>query len=254
MAENAARRLPPLASAQPDWAYFLDMDGTLIEIAETPTAAATDAGLLDLIRRLHAACRGAVAVVSGRTVADLERRLPGLALPLAGQHGLERRDAGGQHHLHAAPQEAKGAIEARLSPVLRRHPGLLLEDKGLSLAVHYRRSPQLASYVHQLLQDLVGDVDDSLHLQKGKRVVEIKPAGHDKGTAVESFLAEPPFRGRRPVYIGDDVTDEHAFAVVNRRGGISIKVGKGRSAARYRLPDVAAVRGWLATIPGGEQT
>jgi trehalose 6-phosphate phosphatase len=225
------------------------MDGTLIEIAETPSAADTDPCLLNLIRHLHAACQGAVAVVSGRAVADLDHRLAGLNLPLAGQHGLERRDSAGRHYQHATTPRAKDAIEAHLRPVLQRHPGLLLEDKGLSLALHYRRTPQLASYVHRLLHSLVEGVKDSLQLQKGKRVVEIKPAGYDKGTAVEDFLAEPPFRGRRPVYIGDDTTDEHGFAVVNRHDGISIKVGKGRSQARYRLPDVAAVRGWLGTVP-----
>lgn len=246
MAASGSRHPSP---AQSDWAYFLDMDGTLIEIAATPAAADTDPCLLDLIRRLHAACSGAVAVVSGRAVADLDRRLAGLALPLAGQHGLERRDAAGRHYQHAAPQGAKGAIETQLEPVLQRHPALLLEDKGLSLALHYRQAPQLASYIHRLLRDLVVGGPDTLQLQKGKRVVEIKPAGFDKGTAVEAFLTEAPFLGRRPVYIGDDVTDEHGFAVVNQHGGISIKVGKGRSEARYRLPGVAAVRDWLRAVP-----
>lgn len=235
-----------LSQARPDWAYFLDMDGTLIEIAETPAAAHTDPCLLDLIQRLSTACQGAVALISGRAVADLERRLAGLRLPLAGQHGLERRDAAGKHYRHAAPDEARRAIATRLQPVLQRHPGLLLEDKGLSIALHYRQAPQLAAYVHRLLKSLLDGRADALQLQKGKRVVEIKPAGFDKGTAIEAFLDEAPFRGRRPVFIGDDATDEHGFAVVNRRDGISIKVGKGRSQARYRLPDVAAVRAWLA--------
>lgn len=248
-ADKAGGRIPPPSPPRPEWAYFLDMDGTLIEIAETPAAATTDPGLLDLMRRLLAACEGAVAVVSGRAIADLERRLDGLAVALAGQHGLERRDALGRLYRHAPPQSAKGAIEAHLGPLLQRHPGLLLEDKGLSLALHYRRTPQLASYVHRLLRGLIAGARDSLQLQPGKKVVEIKPAGVDKGSAVEAFLAEPPFAGRCPVYIGDDMTDEHAFAVVNGRGGISIKVGKGRSAARYRLPDVAAVRAWLGRVP-----
>lgn len=235
-----------LSPARPDWAYFLDMDGTLIEIAETPAAAETDASLLDLIRRLLVACQGAVALVSGRAMADLDRRLAGLNLPLAGQHGLERRDAAGNHFRHAAPEAAKQEIALRLQPLLQRHPGLLLEDKGLSMAVHYRQAPQLAAYVHRLLRSLVNGRAETLQLLKGKRVVEIKPVGFDKGTAIEAFLTEAPFRGRRPVYIGDDATDEHGFAAVNRCDGISIKVGHGRSQARYRLPDVASVRAWLA--------
>lgn len=249
---KAAGRPAPPSPARADWAYFLDMDGTLIDLADTPAAARTDPCLLDLIGGLQAACQGAVALVSGRAMADLDSRMHGLTLPLAGQHGLERRDAAGNHYRHATPPAAKGDIEGRLRPVLDRYPGLLLEDKGLSLALHYRRAPQLAGYAHRLLRALVhGEADrggEALQLQKGKRVLEVKPAGFDKGTAIEAFLDEAPFRGRRPVFIGDDITDEHGFAVVNRRGGISIKVGKGRSQARYRLRDVNAVRSWLAQV------
>lgn len=129
--------------------------------------------------------------------------------------------------------------------MLARHPGLLLEDKGLALAVHYRQVPTLAGYLHRLLQRLAALAGEPLQLQKGKRVVEVKPLGFDKGTAIEEYLAEPPFQGRRPVFIGDDVTDEHGFAVVNRLRGLSVKVGAGPTQARYRLPDVAAVRAWL---------
>lgn len=247
--EDSAANGRGLPAARTEWAYFLDMDGTLIELAETPAAARADAGLLDLIGRLQEVCSGAVALVSGRALADLEERMDGLQLPLSGQHGLERRDASGQRHRHATPTAAKGHIEGRLRPVLQRHPGLLLEDKGLSLALHYRRAPQLAAYAHRLLRSLVhGQAEGSASLQllKGKRVLEVKPAGFDKGTAIEAFMNEAPFQGRRPVFVGDDVTDEHGFAVVNARDGISIKVGRGRSLARFRLPDVKAVRAWLA--------
>lgn len=247
----ARRRPPPPPSPQPDWAYFLDVDGTLIDIAETPTAAQVDAALLALVGRLHAASGGAVALVSGRALADLERRLAGLPLPVAGQHGLERRDAVGRLRGDAGEPAAKAAVSLRLAPVLARHPGLLLEDKGLSLALHYRQAPALAAYVHRLLRRLVAEVGPGLRLQAGKRVVEVKPAGCDKGTAIEDYLAEPPYRGRRPVFIGDDVTDEHGFAIVNACDGISIKVGPGRSCARYRLADVEAVRQWLAVVSGG---
>lgn len=236
---------PPTSRA--DWAYFLDVDGTLIEIAEAPEAARVDPDVLCLVGRMHRACGGAVALVSGRAVADLDKRLGNLRIPLAGQHGLERRDAVGRLQTNSAVPAESHEIRRRLEPVLARHPGLLLEDKGFSLALHYRRAPQLASYVHTLMRDLVAGTAGKLGLQKGKRVVEVKPVGTDKGSAIEAFMAETPFRGRRPVFIGDDVTDEHGFAIVNRLDGLSIKVGPGRTCARWRLPDVTAVRGWLAS-------
>jgi trehalose 6-phosphate phosphatase len=111
--------------------------------------------------------------------------------------------------------------------------------------LHYRRAPTLAAYAHRLMAQLAANASGTLELQKGKRVVELKPAGIDKGTAIGEYLGEPPFRGRRPVFIGDDATDEHGFAEVNRGGGVSIRVGPGASCARFRLADVAAVRGWL---------
>jgi len=237
-------RHPPAAEAS--WGYFLDVDGTLLDIAETPGGVHVDAALLELIGRLRQASEGAVALISGRALSDLDVRLGALRLPMAGQHGLERRDVGGRLWLHAPPPEAKCALKNALMPVLERHPGLLLEDKGLTLALHYRRAPKLAGYAHRLMAQLAAGAGGRLELQKGKRVVELKPAGIDKGTAIGEYLAEAPFRGRRAVFIGDDANDEHGFAEINRANGVSIKVGPGRTCARYRLANVAAVRKWLA--------
>lgn len=242
--------LPPPASVE--WAYFLDIDGTLIDIADTPDAARVDAGLLELIGRLNHESGSAVALISGRTISDIENRLGITRLPLAGQHGLERRDAAGRLWIHAAPPAAKFAIKKALDPVLVQHPGLLLEDKGMTLALHYRLAPHLAAYVHRLMARLATGAGVGLEVQRGKRVAEIKPAGIDKGTAVTEYLAEPPFIGRRPVFIGDDLNDEHGFAEVNKLDGISIKVGRGTSCARFRLPDVAAVRRWLGDALKGK--
>ena len=243
---DRTRKSPP-PPAQIGWAYFLDVDGTLLDIAETPHGIHVDAGLLDLIGRLHRASDGAVALISGRALSDLDQRLGMLRLPMAGQHGLERRDVGGRLWLHAPPPEAKCALKAALAPVLARHPALLLEDKGLTLALHYRRAPHLAAYAHRLMAQLAAGAGGGLEVQKGKRVVELKPGGIDKGSAIAEYLTEPPFRGRRPVFIGDDANDEHGFAEINRVDGISIKVGPGRSCGRYRLANVAAVRRWLAS-------
>jgi trehalose 6-phosphate phosphatase len=239
---------PPAANLE--WAYFLDVDGTLLDIAETPDAVCVDTALRELIARLHRG--GAVALVSGRRIADLENLLGAAYLPMAGQHGLERRSADGQLFTHRIAPQATSMIKEALAPVLARHPGLLLEDKGLSLALHYRRAPHLASYAQRLMRRLAVETDAGLEMQLGKRVVEIKLSGIDKGTAVAEYLQESPFKGRRPVFIGDDLNDEHGFAEVNRLGGVSIRVGKGSSCAHYRLRDVAAVRGWLGAALKGQ--
>lgn len=237
------------ANAPPDpslaWAYFLDVDGTLINIADTPDAVVVDKTLLKLMADLHRATHGALALVSGRMISDLQSRTGLTQLPMAGLHGLERRDSAGRLWIHAATPAAKSAIKAALEPVVALHPGLLLEDKGLTLALHYRQAPTLAAYVHRLMGQLVQLHGPGLELQRGKCVVEIKPTGVDKGAAVAEYLVEFPFKGRRPVFIGDDQNDEQGFAAVNQLHGVSIKVGRGPSCARYRLPNVAAVHHWL---------
>ncbi len=235
---------PPPASA--DWAYFLDVDGSLIELAATPAAVRVDADLLRLLADLQARTEGALALVSGRTLASLDELFGVLGLPMAGQHGLERRTASGQLCSVPAPLAAKQAIKHNLAPLLARHPGLMLEEKSLTLALHYRRVPHLAATVHRLMRREQAAIGDALELQFGKCVVEIKPPGRDKGTAIAAYLTEAPFCQRRPVFVGDDINDEHGFAAVNRLDGISIKVGRGPSCARYRLPNVAAVRHWLS--------
>lgn len=236
----------PPPPAQNDWAYFLDFDGTLLDIAATPDAIHVDKELRTLLKELHRACDGAVVLVSGRALSDLDLRLGLPHLAKAGQHGLERRDAGGRLWMHATPSHAKDAIREALAPLIERHPGLLLEDKGLTLALHYRQAPELAATVNRLMHRLVATVGEGLIAQEGKCVVEVKPAGVDKGTTVAEYLSEPPFRGRKPVFVGDDRTDEHGFAAINERDGISVGVGHLELSARYRLADFIAVRNWLA--------
>ena len=235
----------PPPSPSLDWCFFLDVDGTLLEIAENPNAVRVDQSLLQLLERLYRAS-GAVALISGRAISDLDRRIAN-RLPRAGQHGLERRDASGRLWLHATPAAAKDRIREALRPWLEQHPGLILEDKGVTLALHYRQEPELEDEMNALMERLITEAGDGLIMQKGKCVVEAKPAHFDKGTAIEEFLAEAPFKNRQPVFIGDDLNDEHGFATINRIGGVSIKVGEGNSCATYRLPDVDSVRAWLAS-------
>lgn len=234
-----------------DWAYFFDIDGTLVDIAESPERVNVDAALRRLIETLHRSAGGAVALVSGRAIADIDALFPGSALPVAGQHGAERRDGAGTVTHHARLPAQFPQLRSELSDLVKRHAGLRLEDKGFSLALHYRQAPQLGGFVHRVMRSLHARRRKNLHLQVGKRVVELLPAGSNKGSAVLEFMKEPPFRGRTPVFIGDDVTDEAAFAIVNRLGGHSVKVGPGPTTARWRLADVAAVRGWL---DGGAET
>ena len=173
---------------------------------------------------------------------------PGLRLPIAGQHGLERRDAAGALHHHVPQGVDWPGLKVRIHTAFSDVEGLLLEDKGLSLAVHFRQQPALEGRVAETLQRLTAGAGDAVKLQPGKCVLEVKPAGRDKGTAIAEFMTEPPFSGRRPVFVGDDTTDEYGFRVVNEMGGDSVKVGDGTSAARWRLENVQAVHAWLADI------
>lgn len=231
-----------------DWALFLDIDGTLLGIAEHPGAVTVDRSLASLLGRLQAAAAGAVALISGRSVADIDRLFAPLKLSVAGQHGLERRDAEGRMHRQPLPLTAMESARAQLARLARTRAGVWVEDKGASLALHYRAAPQLGPELAGLVGDIVAGLGQQFELQPGKMVLEVKPGGRDKGTAIAEFMQERPFLGRTPVFIGDDHTDEFGFALVNRTGGHSVKVGEGASAARWRLPDALAVRTWLEKI------
>lgn len=236
---------PP--APRPEWAYFFDLDGTLIDFADTPAGVRVTEELRELLERLHDQVGGAVAVMTGRPIAEIDGLFPHTRMPVAGQHGAERRTASGQLTRHEPGRDLSPARQ-RLTEAIFDKPGLLLEDKGLSLALHYRRIPQLEGFVHETMQAILADLDGEYALQHGKSVVELKPAGKDKGRAVLEFMAEPPFAGRTPAFVGDDATDEYGFATVNELGGHSIKVGAGDTAARWRLDNVKAVQEWLRSI------
>lgn len=236
---------PPAPRA--DWAYFVDLDGTLLDIAPSPDEVRLDSEVRTLLTELSEFAGGAVALVSGRSISDIGGLISEPCLPMAGQHGLERRDAAG--HVTTHEMESNGLAQAAgaLQREAAKYSGLLLEQKGLSLALHYRAAPELAGHVHTVMRRVCAELGPEYVLQEGKRVVELKPAGKDKGVAVREFMREAPFTGRTPVFLGDDATDEYAFAVVNEANGISIKVGPGETGARFRLRDVRAVRRWLDT-------
>ena len=229
----------------PGMAFFLDVDGTLVEFADRPHEVRIDEDLGRLLTELHSAAGGALALISGRSVSDVDRLFASRRFCIAGQHGAERRDAAGMVHRHGLPLARLRSAGDMLRRFSAAHPALVLEDKGMNLALHYRLAPHLASNVQGAVQDIVKDLGEDFEVQEGKMVFEIKPSGKDKGTAIAEFVKEKPFRNRIPVFIGDDDTDEYGFRIVNRLGGHSVKVGRGSTTARWRLADASAVRAWL---------
>jgi trehalose 6-phosphate phosphatase len=241
-----------LPQPSPQWCLFLDFDGTLVELRDHPEDVEAPASLARLLLQLLETFDGAVAIVSGRSVEGLERLLAPLQLPLAGVHGLERRDANGVLHSVAAGADALAGARDEVQRFVGTRSGLHWEDKGAALAVHFRDAPERADEVRGFLEGQRETLGAGFHIQAGKAVLELKPASSDKGRVVAAFMGEPPFAGRTPVFIGDDVTDEYAFDEVNRRGGVSIRVGDPgtRTRARHRLPTVAAAVAWLESLPG----
>lgn len=231
-------------------ALFLDLDGTLIEIAPTPDAVRPARRLPQLLEHLSRRLGSALAIVSGRPISEIDRLLSPRVLPAAGLHGLERRSANGAHHPPPALPRLR-ELRTGLQDFAADHPGLLLEDKGAALALHYRARPELRAPAAAAVEAVLGCAREGLAVQRGKAVIEIRPDGADKGMAVEAFMSEPPFAGRRPVFAGDDLTDEAAFRAVRARGGVTVRVGgEGATAAEWSLADVAAVHAWLAATEG----
>jgi trehalose 6-phosphate phosphatase len=229
-------------------AFFFDFDGTLVEIAPTPDAVVVPQTLIDTVIELRQLSKGAVAVVSGRGIDSIDGFLGMPDLPVAGLHGAERRDANGDVVRLGFNDERLLRMERVLADVVMDNPGMLLEIKGASLALHYRNAPVAEPVAREATKRLVAEHADAFVLQPGKMVYEIKPKNVDKGRALAAFLDELPFAGRLPVFVGDDLTDEKGFAVVNARGGLSIKIGAGETAARVRIESVGAFHAWLASI------
>jgi trehalose 6-phosphate phosphatase len=226
-------------------AVFLDFDGTLVEIAPTPELVDVPPALKRLLAGLADRFTGAVAVVSGRSIADLEAQLAPVRLPSAGLHGLERRRPDGSIERSAAPRWVADLVP-EIEAFARLHPGVRVENKKLSIAVHYRTAPEAETAVRQFVDACAAALEHQAVVQLGKMVVEIRPAGRDKGAAIAAFMPEAPFRDRIPAFLGDDLTDEHGFEAVNRLGGLSIRVGPpAETTARWALPSVEAARAWL---------
>lgn len=222
---------------------FLDFDGTLVELTSRPDAVKAGADLLSLLVNLQKKLDGRIAVLSGRPVDDVSRLLSPMQLPIGGSHGLERMLPGGGCISPLRPV-GMDQIVSGLRQLEVDYPGVYIEEKPAGVAIHYRLAPDAKSACQEGAAQAATEI--GMVLQHGKEVVELKPACADKGSALQSFMVEPPFSGTRPIFVGDDLTDEHGFVAVRELGGEGVLVGPERpTAATYRLEDVRAVRGWL---------
>ncbi|MEM7172720.1 MAG: trehalose-phosphatase [Pseudomonadota bacterium] len=231
-----------------DWALFLDVDGTLLEIAEHPDDVHVSDRVIMSITAAAQSLNGALALVSGRKISNLDHLFSPLCLSVAGLHGLERRTAEGTIEILGDPK-ALDRLRDALGDLASGTSGMLIEDKGRAIAVHYRQAPAAEHQTKSTIRHLVAQEEENLAVIEGKMVVEIKQSHSNKGTAIAAFMKEAPFAGRLPVFVGDDVTDEDGFAVVNEMGGHSIRIGlSGQTAARYALGDVSSFLEWLETF------
>lgn len=231
------------------WALFLDVDGTLLDIAATPDAVVVPPDLVPLLAQLQRFLGGAVAPISGRTSDCIGRLFAPLAVPIIGQHGAEYRGVARPDETGAAALDSVRVVARRVALEI---PGILVEDKGVTIAVHYRRVPERGVDVLAAMVRAVERSGAALEILHGRRVVDVRPRGADKGTALRAVMAEPPFQGRVPVVVGDDATDEDAFRAALDHGGRAIRVGPRRTPlSAHWVPGPDGVRRWLRSVVDG---
>jgi len=222
-------------------AIFTDFDGTLVEIADSPDDIDVPVSLAHQLERAARELDSAFAVITGREIEDIDRYLAPLLLPVAGAHGTQRRRADGTlEPVDPAALIGSELIAQAVAPLVMANPSLIVEAKEGAVALHFRQAPELEAECLMIMQEALQDLPD-FTLVPGKMVLEARPRGVTKGTALRAFMAEEPFRGRTPIFIGDDTTDEDAFLAAQDLGGIGIKLGAGDTAARMRIANVASV-------------
>ncbi len=243
----------PQGSVVPDcvdgWAFFLDIDGTLIDIAATPDGVVVPPGLPDLLASLYERSNGALALLTGRDIATVDRLFAPHRLPIGAVHGVLIRHRADEETCFA-PHPALPGILSRFGAFAASHEGALVEDKGTAVAIHFRANPLLADEAEALVAAALAEAGAGLMVQPGKMVLEVRPVGSDKGTALASFMESQAFKGRRPVAIGDDVTDEAMFRAAVAAGGVALGVGapRGETAAITAFAGPSDVRNWLAGL------
>lgn len=245
---KARKSGPPPKPGSTRWALFLDVDGTLLDIAPRPESVVVPRGLNTLLHRLRRHTGGASALVSGRQLSALDALFDWKGCDAAGCHGAELR-LGGQTVVEPEKSEWLASITPDLSAVVAAIPGAYLELKGYSAAVHFRGANASAQTVRELVEATITPVRRKVRLLPGKYVLELLPKGVGKRTALLTLLRQPPYQGRIPVFAGDDATDEEAFDQINQLGGFTIAIGRpGWTAAQFTLPDPRALRQWLREI------
>lgn len=232
---DSGAELPELERA----ALLLDLDGTLLDIAPAPDLVVVEAGLTELLRQLRNRLGNALAIVSGRRIEQVEALMPGVAYAIAGEHGgAIRHRPGGEVYRPPVPELPQAWIEDA-ERFAAMHPGVLVEPKRHGFTVHFRAAPEHGEAMWKELHRLVGAAAERFEVMPARKAWEVRPRGIDKGTAVAELMCHPPFDGRRPVFIGDDVTDEDGIRAARARGGIGLRVAES-------FGEPAAVRAWLA--------
>ncbi len=245
MASELARRLD-------ECAVLLDIDGTLLDLAPTPREVWVPPGLATTLNRLVEKTSGALALVSGRSLNDIDLIFAPEQFPAVGGHGAEMRISGdGEAITHAPPMDKE--LKRRLAAIAKLSPGILLEDKGYSLALHYRLAPHAEKAIYEAVSLIRADLPNApIEMMPGKCVCEIKPSGFNKASGVIELMSHEPFKGRRPIFIGDDVTDESVFAIMADFGGLAFSVGRRAKGVVSHFDEPRDVREWLARLVGDE--
>jgi len=237
-----------------NWALFLDVDGTLLDVAATPNDVQVPPNLIQSLQRIEVLLSGALALVSGRTIGTLDRLFAPLALTAAGEHGAELRTGPGQPIERRTNRLLDPALKAQLQQLVAEHPALLLEEKPASIVVHYRKAPEIGPGIERRLQAILTKADQGFGIFPSKMSWDIRDGTCTKGTALVQIMALARFSGRRPLYIGDDRTDEDGFLEAERRGGIALAVaGEYRASRPPAFASPAAVRAWLAKLAAARE-
>jgi trehalose 6-phosphate phosphatase len=235
------------------YALLLDFDGTIVDIAPTPESVEVPLSLRRALARLSERSGGAVALISGRSVADLDRFFAPMRLPIVGVHGAELRLLNGA----ATEKRDPALLEQRLRRALAalEGAGVVVEDKGSSVALHYRLVPERAGLIRAAVDEICAQTwDPPIEILPGKAVIEIKHAGFSKATGVRELMTHAPFRGRRPVFIGDDTTDETVFPILPELGGFGFSVGREIAGLTGHFDAPADVRAWLDQLAPADES
>lgn len=238
---------PPALTDINRYAVFLDLDGTLADIADHPDRVTIEPKIVAALARLSTRLHGALAIISGRPLDTIDDLLGPHKFAAAGEHGAMRRNGNGHHRANTVSPQQLNALESEVRDELGKYEGILIERKSSSIAIHYRGCPDLKDACEAIATRLLHK-NEGLRRMPGKMVIELLASDFDKGRAIKEFLAEPPFLTRIPIFAGDDVTDEAGFAVTNDHGGLSIKVGSGPSIAKYRINSPTELGTWLTEL------